>query len=120
MSQTPDAGNLVRTYATMLSKDLGPLQPVDAACSRGAGACRAALDAAAVVAGKVEDDLQRTPAEPDAIRAPVEAIRASARFVSSIAQAFDAGTMPVSEAVNSYMAEFTTIERALQQLLATR
>jgi hypothetical protein len=117
-SRTPDAANLVRTYAAMLAKDLGPLQPVDAACRGDSAACRAALDQAAVVAGKVGDDLQHTPAEPDAIQKPVEDIRAAARFVLSVDRAFDAGTMSVSEAVSAYMAEFNTLEQALQQLQA--
>jgi hypothetical protein len=71
-----------------------------------------------VVAAKVGDDLQHTPAEPAAIQKPVEDIRASARFVLAVDRDFDSGTMPVSEAVNAYMAEFNTLERALHQLQA--
>jgi hypothetical protein len=102
----------------MLSKDLAPLQPVDAACRGGSEACRTALDQAATVARQVGSDLQHTPAEPDAIREPVEAIRAAVRFVRSIDDAFDGGTMSVGEATDAYMAEYRTMEHALQQVLA--
>jgi hypothetical protein len=110
-SRTPDAASLVRTYVAMLSRDLAPLQPLDAACRGAAEACRAALDQAAVIAAKVGDDLQHTPAEPNAIQKPVEDIRASATLVLSIARAFDAGTMSASEAVNAYTAEYNTLSR---------
>jgi len=109
---------MVRTYAALLSKDLGPLPPVDTACRGSADACRAALDQAAVVAGKAQDDLQQTPAEPAVIQKPVEDIRSAARFVVSIAQAVDGGSMSTSEAVNAYMAEYNAIAQALQQVQA--
>jgi hypothetical protein len=69
-----------------------------------------------VVASKVGEDLQRTPAEPNTILTPVEDIRAAARFVVSVARAFDAGTMSAPEAVNAYTAEYNTLEQALQQI----
>ncbi len=119
-SRTPDGANLVRTYAAMLSRDLGTLQPVDTACGGSPEACRAALDQAAVVAAKVEEDLQHTSAEPDAIQKPVEDVRAAVQFVVSIDRAFDAGTMSASEAVGAYMAEFNTLEQALHQVQAAR
>jgi hypothetical protein len=115
-SRTPDAANLVRTYAAMLARDLGALQPVATDCRGATEACRTALDQAAAVASTVGEDLQRTSAEPDAIQKPVEDIRAAARFVVSIARAFDAGTMSASEAVSAYTAEYNTLEQALQQL----
>ena len=117
-SRTPDAASLVHTYTAMLSTDLSPLQPVDAACRGGTAACRTALDQAAVVAAKVGDDLQHATAEPDGIRKPVEDIRTAARFVLSVDQAFDAGTMSMSDAVNAYTSEFNALEQALQQLEA--
>lgn len=117
-SPTPNAADLMRTYAAMLSRDLGPLQAVDAACRGGADACRTALDQAAVVAGKVGDDLQHTPAEPAAIQKPVEDIRAAARFVLSVDSAFDADTMSVSEAESAHTAEFNTLDQTLQQVQA--
>lgn len=119
-SRSPDPATLMRTYTAMLSRDLSSLQPVDAACRAGADACRTALDQAAVVAGKIGDDLRRTPAEPAAIQKPVEDIRAAARFILSVDQAFDAGTMSVSEAVAAYTAEYNALEQALQQLEAAR
>jgi hypothetical protein len=102
----------------MLSGDLRQLGPVDAACRDGVDACRSALDEEAKIAAKVRDDLQHTTAEPDTIIKPVEDIRAAVRFVLLIDSDFDAGSMSVSEAVNSYMGDFSDLEQALEQLQA--
>lgn len=117
---TLDAAALAREYVTELTRDLGPIQSVDAACASSVAACGQALNGQAALAAKAQADLQNLPAEPDAILQPIEDIRRGVRFIQAIAQDFAAGGMPLDEAIHADDAEYNGIVRTLAALQARR